>query len=296
MFPGQGAQAVGMGVDLVRAFPVAGETFEAADAALGYPLSSICFDGPAERLTATEVCQPAILTVSVAAFRAAAEHGLEADLVMGHSLGEYSALVAAGAIEFTEAVKLVAERGAAMAEAGAACPGAMAALIGLDDDAARALAERAGDVWPANFNCPGQVVASGTADGIDRLLALAEEEGVRATRLAVSGAFHTPLMAPAAERLAPALAAWHPAEPSPDFLSTTTLTVEGADRLRDVLLEQLTAPVRFGAAVELALGRGVDRFVELGPGRVLSGLVRRVRRGAATVAVGAPEDLAALGS
>jgi [acyl-carrier-protein] S-malonyltransferase len=294
LFPGQGAQAVGMGVDLVRAFPVAGETFEAADAALGYPLSRICFDGPAERLTATEVCQPAILTVSVAAFRVAREHGLEADLVMGHSLGEYSALVAAGAIEFTEAVRLVAERGAAMAEAGERSAGAMAALIGLDDAAARALAERAGDVWPANFNCPGQVVASGTAEGIDRLLALAGEEGVRATRLAVSGAFHTPLMAPAAERLEPALAAWDPAEPSPEFLSTTTCAIEGAGRLRAVLLEQLTAPVRFGAAVEVALDRGVERFVELGPGRVLSGLVRRVRRSATTVAVGAPDDLAAL--
>jgi [acyl-carrier-protein] S-malonyltransferase len=181
-----------------------------------------------------------------------------------------------------------------MAEAGDARPGAMAALIGLDDDAARALAERAGDVWPANFNCPGQVVASGTVDGIDRLLALAGEEGVRATRLAVSGAFHTPLMAPAAERLAPALAAWEPAEPSPGFLSTTTCAIEGAGRLRDVLLEQLTAPVRFGAAVEVALDRGVERFVELGPGRVLSGLVRRVRRSAATIAVGTPDDLAAL--
>jgi len=294
LFPGQGAQAVGMGVDLVRAFPVAGETFAAADAALGYPLSEICFDGPAERLTATEVCQPAILTMSVAAWRVAREHGLEADLVMGHSLGEYSALVAAGAIDFEEAVRLVAERGAAMQDAGRRRPGAMAALIGVDDAAAVALASRAGDVWAANFNCPGQVVVSGSVEGVDRLMEHAEQDGVRVTRLAVSGAFHTPLMAPAADRLAPALDAWAPTDPEPAFLSTTTCAVEPATRLREVLLEQLTSPVRFGDAVEAALDRGVDRFVELGPGRVLSGLVRRVRRGVETVSVSGPDDLAKL--
>ena len=294
LFPGQGAQAVGMGVDLVRAFPVAGETFAAADAALGYPLSEICFDGPAERLTATEVCQPAILTTSVAAWRVARDHGLGAELVLGHSLGEYSALVAAGAIGFEEAVRLVAERGAAMQDAGTRRPGAMAALIGVDDATAATLASRAGDVWPANFNCPGQVVVSGSVEGVERLLQHAEDDGVRVTRLAVSGAFHTPLMAPAAERLAPALQAWEPAEPHPAFLSTTTCAIEPAERLREVLLDQLTSPVRFGDAIEVALERGVDRFVELGPGRVLSGLVRRVRRGVETVSVSGPDDLTKL--
>jgi len=170
----------------------------------------------------------------------------------------------------------------------------MAALLGASDDDATALCAEAGEVWPANLNCPGQVVASGTLEGIERLLALADERGVRATRLAVGGAFHSPLMAPAAERLAPALDAWTPSEPEPRFLSTTTAIVEPTSRLREVLLEQLTSPVRFGASVEEALRLGAARFVELGPGRVLSGLVRRVRRDVPISQVGAPADLPAL--
>lgn len=294
LFPGQGAQEVGMGRELAEAYPAARRAYEEAADALGYDLGAVCFSGPAERLTRTDVCQPAILATSVAAWRVAAEHGLEADLVLGHSLGEYSALVAAGSLGYAEALTLVAERGAAMQEAGTRRPGTMAALLGLDDDAAGALCAEAGDVWPANLNCPGQVVASGTVEGIERLLDLVAERGGRATRLAVGGAFHSPLMAPAAERLEPALAAWAPAEPEPAFLSTTTVAREPAGRLREVLLAQLTLPVRFGATVEEALRLGVTRFVELGPGRVLSGLVRRVRRDAVTARVGAPGDLPAV--
>jgi [acyl-carrier-protein] S-malonyltransferase len=294
VFPGQGAQAVGMGRALAEAVPSAREAFEEANDALGYDLAGICFAGPEERLTDTDVCQPAILATSIAALRAAREAGLGGDLVLGHSLGEYSALVASGAMGYAEALRITAERGAAMHAAGRARPGTMAALLGVADADAEALCEEAGEVWPANYNCPGQIVASGSVEGIERLLALAAERGLRATRLQVGGAFHSPLMAPAADRLRPALDAWRPAAPSPPFLSTTTVAVEPPERMRRVLLDQLLAPVRFGAAVEAALAMGVTRFVELGPGRVLSGLVRRVRRDAEVAQVGAPDDLAAL--
>ena len=283
-----------MGLALAEAYPVARAAFDEANDALGYDIASICFTGPADALVPTDVCQPAILATSVAAWRVATEHGLVADIVMGHSLGEYSALVAAGAIDYAQALGLVAERGAAMHVAGQERPGTMAAMLGQSDRDAEALCAEAGEVWPANYNCPGQVVASGSVEGIERLLAMASERGVKAARLQVGGAFHSPLMAPATERLEPALAAWSPTEPSPSFLSTTTVAIEPAERLREVLLEQLVAPVRFGHAVEHALQMGVTRFVEFGPGRVLSGLVRRVRREAETVQIGTPDDIVAL--
>ncbi len=294
MFPGQGAQEVGMGQALADAFPAARAAFDEANEALGYDLAAICFNGPAEALVPTDVCQPAILAMSVAAWRVAAEHGLRGDVVLGHSLGEYSALVAAGAIDYRQALRIVAERGAAMHAAGLERPGTMAALLGQGDAEAEALCERAGDVWPANYNSPGQVVASGSVEGIERLLAITAEEGVKSVRLHVGGAFHSPLMAPASERLAPALEAWDPTEPQPAFLSTTTVDVEPAERLREVLLAQLTSPVRFAHAVQKALDMGVTQFVELGPGRVLSGLVKRVTRDAATLQVSGPDDLAAV--
>lgn len=295
MFPGQGAQAVGMGRALADAFPAARRTFEEADDVLGYALSAICFEGPAERLTETDVCQPALVATSTAAYRVAREEaGLAPGLVIGHSLGEYSALVAAGAMGFADALRIVAERGAAMREAGAATPGAMAAVIGLGDDEVRALAGEAGEAWPANYNCPGQVVVSGTVPAIDRLVGLAGERGVRTARLAVDGAFHSPLVASAAERLRPALDGWEPAPADPPFLSTTTVALEPPGRLREVLLDQVTSPVRFGDGVVAAVGMGAERFVEVGPGKVLSGLVRRVRRDLPVAQVGEPADLDAL--
>jgi [acyl-carrier-protein] S-malonyltransferase len=294
VFPGQGAQAVGMGRALAERFEVAWRAFEEADETLGYRLSSICFEGPVERLTATDVCQPALVATSVAAWRVAHEAGLRPGVVLGHSLGEYSALVAAGAMEYREALAIAAERGAAMRAVGREAPGGMAALMGLSDDEARSLAAEVGDAWPANFNCPGQVVVSGTAAAIDRLLLLAATRGQRAVRLQVDGAFHSPLMEPAARRLRPALAAWEPAAPEPPFLSTTSCALEPPERMREVLLAQLTAPVRFGDAVQAALDRGAERFVEVGPGRVLSGLVKRARREVAVSQVGVPDDVAAL--
>lgn len=294
MFPGQGAQVVGMGSALATAHPVARRTFDEADEVLGYPLSEICFGGPVERLTATDVCQPALVAVSVAAYRVAREHGFSAGLVIGHSLGEYSALVACGALGYADALRMVAERGSAMRVAAAASPGTMAALLGPSDDEARALADEAGEVWPANYNCPGQVVVSGSLAGIDRLVGLATERGIRVARLAVDGPFHSPLIASAAERLRPALEAWDPRPSDPAFLSTTTCRLEPPERVREVLLDQLTSPVRFGDGVLAAVEAGGDRFVEFGPGRVLSGLVRRVRRDLQVAQMGEPRDLVGL--
>ena len=294
MFPGQGAQVVGMGQDLAASYDVARQTFEEADDVLGYSLSEICFSGPAERLTETDICQPALVAASVAAFRVAREEGFSPGLVMGHSLGEYSALVAGGALDYPSALRIVAERGAAMREAGQASPGSMAALLGPSDDEARALAEEAGEVWPANYNCPGQVVVSGSIAGIERLVTLAAERGVRVARLAVDGPFHSPLIASAAERLRPALETWEPVAPDAPFLSTTTCRLEPPARMREVLLDQMTSPVRFGDAVLAAVAEGGETFVELGPSRVLSGLVRRVRRDLTTLQVGGPGDVTAL--
>lgn len=291
LFPGQGAQQVGMGRELAAAFPVAADAFAEADEALGYDMTKIIFEGPEDDLVRTDVCQPAILAMSVACLRVAAHHGLRGDLAMGHSLGEFSALVACGSIGFADAIRLVGERGAAMQAAGEARPGTMAAILGLSDGEAESLCAEAGEVWPANYNCPGQVVASGSIDGIGRLLVTAADRGIKATRLAVGGAFHSPLMEPASMRLAPALEAWDPRPPSPRFLSTTTARVEPADRMRPVLLDQLTSPVRFGRAVETAVAMGARTFVELGPGRVLSGLVRRIRRDAVLLQLSGPEGL-----
>ncbi len=295
MFPGQGAQAVGMGRALAESHEPARRAFEEADDVLGWSVSRLCFEGPIEELTATDVCQPALMTASIAAFRAATDAGLEPDMVMGHSLGEYSALVAGGAMTFAEGLAIVAERGAAMRAAGRDAPGGMAALLGVSDDDARALAAEAGEAWPANYNCPGQVVVSGSVEAIDRLMELASERGARASRLVVDGPFHSPLVAPAANRLRPALEAWEPRPPSPAFLSTTTCAVEPAERLREVLLDQLTSPVRFGDAVATAIDMGASSMVEVGPGRVLSGLVKRVLRDLPTRQVGEPADLTALG-
>lgn len=294
MFPGQGAQVVGMGEALSAAHAIARRTFEEADEVLGYALSEVCFSGPVERLTATDVCQPALVATSVAAFRVAREAGLEPGLVMGHSLGEYSALVAAGALGYADALRMVAERGSAMREAAAAAPGTMAALLGPDDDEARALAEEAGDVWPANYNCPGQIVASGLSKGVDRLLDLARARGIKARLLDVDGAFHSSVMAPAADKLRETLSGVKISTPSLPFLSATSAAFEKGERLRSLLAQQLTAPVRFTQTVRLALDAGADCFVEFGHRRVLVGLVRRIVPGVQAVHLGDPSDLPAL--
>ncbi len=300
LFPGQGAQKVGMGQALARDFASARLAFEEANDTLGYDLAKICFEGPEDELTSTRHCQPAVLTTSVAAYRVAAEHGVVGDLTMGHSLGEYSALVASGNLEFSEALRLVAERGSITRDVADQIPGRMAAILGASEEDVEALCEEAGDVWPANYNCPGQVVASGQHRGIDRLVDLARARGIKARLLDVDGAFHSSIMAPAAEKLRGALEHVKLKEtPSIPFLSATSAAFERGDQLRTLLAQQLTAPVRFTQTVKIALDHGVDKFVEFGPKRVLVGLVLRVRNDVETYHLGEPEhlpDLAPLGA
>jgi [acyl-carrier-protein] S-malonyltransferase len=295
LFPGQGAQQVGMGKGLYDEFTIARRTFEEANDVLGYDLARICFEGPREDLMATRTCQPAILTTSVAVYRVAQEQGLDGDLTMGHSLGEYSALVASGLIDFHEALRLVERRGDVTEAVAMANPGSMAAILGGTEEDVEELCRQAGDVWPANFNCPGQVVASGLHRGVDRLLDLAHTRGLKGRLLDVDGAFHSAVMAPAAEKLRAALDKVSlPDTQTKPFLSATTAAFEQGERLRALLAQQLTAPVRFTQTVRAALDHGVDQFVELGPRSVLVGLVRRIRSDVETYHVGEPGDLPGL--
>lgn len=283
-----------MGEALAQAYPVARRTFEEANDVLGFDLARLCFEGPHEELMLTANCQPAVLTQSVAAWRVAQEHGVEGHLTMGHSLGEYAALVACGSLSFEQALLLVQARGDATTDVVATTPGSMAALLGVSDEDVEALCIEAGEVWPANYNCPGQIVASGLRGGVDRLLDLAKARGVKARLLDVDGAFHSSVMAPAAEKLRETLASVKINTPSLPFLSATSGAFERGERVRQLLAQQLTAPVRFTQSVRLALDSGVDRFVEFGHRRVLVGLVRRIRPGVDAVHLGDPSDLPAL--
>jgi [acyl-carrier-protein] S-malonyltransferase len=295
MFPGQGSQQVGMGAGLYREYAVARATFEEANDVLGYDLARICFEGPHETLMRTDHCQPAVLTTSVAAWRVAREHGLEADMAMGHSLGEYAALVASETLGFETALRLVIERGLATEEVASRVPGQMAALLGATDEEAEAMCREAGDVWPANYNCPGQIVASGGRRGIDRLVEIARNHGFKTRVLDIEGAFHSSVMSPAADRLRETLANVRFSTPSMPFLSATTTAIEArTERVRTILAQQLTAPVKFTQSVRTALDLGVDQFVECGPRRVLVGLVRRIRTDVEVLHVGSPDDLPAI--
>jgi [acyl-carrier-protein] S-malonyltransferase len=291
-FPGQGSQDVGMGRAISEHFPEARAVYDEASEAVGFDVARLCFEGSMEELTRTELQQPALVATSIACLRAAETLGVKPDYVIGHSVGEYSALVASGALSTRNAAALVRERGEAMAEAAREKPGAMAAVLGLGDDVVEELCSAIEGVWPANYNCPGQIVVSGENAAVDRLIEEAAEHGARKTvKLRVSGAFHSPLVARAAEQLRPALArvAW--STPSPPFMSTVTAKLEDAQRLAALLVEQLTAPVRFTQAVGGLIRDGVDVFVEIGPGQVLSGLLRRCDRSLRTISVGDPESL-----
>jgi [acyl-carrier-protein] S-malonyltransferase len=291
-FPGQGSQGVGMGRAIVERFPQARAVFDEGSEAVGFDLARLCFHGPIEELTRTELQQPALVATSLACLRAVETLGFRPDYVIGHSVGEYSALAAAGALSDREAVGLVRRRGEATAQAAMERPGAMAAVLGLDDDVVEGLCDEIGSVWPANYNCPGQLVVSGETAAVDRLLEEAVGRGARRTvKLRVSGAFHSPLVARAADRLRPAVARISWRDPSPPFVSTVTAKVESAQRIGAILLEQLTAPVRFTQAVRALVEDGVGVFVEIGPGQVLAGLLRRCDRSLTTVSVGDPEDL-----
>ena len=284
IFPGQGSQSVGMGKDLFDNFVAAREVFEAADDALGFSLSEMCFAGDEADLQMTANTQPAILTASIAAYQAARSEGLpEPDLVAGHSLGEYSALVAAGVLDFADAVRTVRKRGTYMQEAVPVGVGAMAAILGLDAETVEAgCAEAAqGQVCsPANINSPSQVVIAGNSEAVDRACEILKENGAkRAIRLNVSAPFHCELMMPAQERLADDLAALGYGE----FIFPILHNVDAAvssDRsaVCDKLVRQVSSPVRWLQTVENLAENGVDKFVEIGPGKVLTGLVRQITK------------------
>jgi [acyl-carrier-protein] S-malonyltransferase len=286
-----------MGREIAARFPEARLVYDEAGEAAGFDVARVCFEGTLEELTATEVQQPALVVTSVACLRAVETLGLAPDYVLGHSVGEYSALAACGALSTRDAVMLVSERGRAMAEAARAHPGAMAAVLGLEDSVVEDLCSGIDNVWPANYNCPGQIVVSGENAAIDRLIEAANLAGARrAIKLRVSGAFHSPLVGRAAERLRPALEriAWM--DPTPPFMSTVTAKLESAQRLGSLLVDQLTGPVKFTQAVRALVRDGVDTFIEIGPGQVLSGIVRRCDRSVRIISVGTPEGLERLES
>lgn len=298
LFPGQGAQSVGMGQSLVQAFDVARATFAEADAILGFPLSELCFNGPKETLTETRNAQPAILVTSIAMLRAlrAARPEWPAPLcVAGHSLGEYSALVAAGALDFADAVRLTRARGELMAQAGERHPGSMAAILRLEDARVEALCAEAaaasGDVVQvANYNAPGQVVISGGAAGVAAASALARNAGAKVMPLAVSIAAHSALMADAAEAFAERVAATPFSAPTfPVIANLSAAPLSTPEEIRAELVAQLTGAVRWTASVLKMAELGVTRFVEIGPGSVLTGLVKRIVPGVETVSVGEME-------
>ena len=283
VFPGQGSQAPGMGKDLAEKFPVARQVFEEADDALGFAISRLCFEGPAEDLQLTENTQPAILTVSVAAFRAMQETGMAAPgFVAGHSLGEYSALVAAGALSLPDAVRTVRARGRYMQEAVPVGTGAMAAVIGGELDAIeRICAEARGHqvCSIANFNSPNQSVIAGNTEAVDRAVEMLSGVARKVVKLKVSAPFHCALMKPAQDRLAIDLATLSFKQPAiPVVTNVDAHATTAPDELRDALVRQVSAPVRWVESMQLLIAGGVDTFVEAGPGKVLSGLMRQISR------------------
>jgi len=291
-FPGQGSLEVGMGREIATAVPEAMDVFERASQAAGLDLMHLCFEGPEAELVQTEVQQPALVATSLAVLAAIKVRGIKPDFVIGHSVGEFAAIASAGAIRVEEAIALVRERGLAMAEAARSNPGSMAAILGLDDEVVERICRRILNVWPANYNCPGQIVVSGEDPAVEEACDAAEQEGARrAVKLRVSGAFHSPLVARAADRFRPALERVKFVEPTAPFMSTVTARIEDAKRMRPLLVEQLTAPVRFTQAAQELLREGVNTFVEVGPGNVLSGLVKRIDRSAKTISVSTPEGL-----
>jgi [acyl-carrier-protein] S-malonyltransferase len=287
-----------MGRDLAEAYPAAREAFQEADDALGFSLSRLCWEGPEEELTLTINAQPAILAHSVAVWRVlSAERPIEPTSAAGHSLGEFSAHVAAGTFDFTDAIRVVRRRGELMYESGTRRPGTMAAVLGLDDSTAASVCQEAsgeaGVVVPANYNAPGQLVISGDVEAVRRAEGLAREAGAkRVIPLNVSGAFHSPLMEVAMEGLGEALAGVPLSDPAFPVLSNVAAEpVSDAGSARQLLVLQLTSAVRWVDSVRRMRADGVDRFIEIGPGNVLTGLLRRIDREAAGSALGTAQEL-----
>jgi [acyl-carrier-protein] S-malonyltransferase len=294
-FPGQGSLEAGMGRELASAVPEAMEVFERSSEAAGLDLRRLCFEASEAELVETELQQPALVATSLAVLAAIRARGIKPDFVVGHSVGEFAALAASGALKLEEAVALVRERGLAMADAARKNPGSMAAILGLDDEVVERICRRISNVWPANYNCPGQIVVSGQNPAVDEACETAEQEGARrAVKLRISGAFHSPLVARAADRFRPALEKVTFSEPTSPFMSTVTARIETAKRMAPLLVDQLTAPVKFTQAAQSLIREGVQTWVEVGPGNVLAGLVKRIDRNARTISVSTPESLAKL--
>lgn len=296
VFPGQGAQAVGMGQDAYEQSAAAKAVFDRADAALGFELGKLTFEGPEESLRQTANTQPALLATSIALLEMYREaRGKQPDYVAGHSLGEYSALVAAGAVGFEDAVRLVRARGTFMEEAVPGGKGAMAAVLGAEREALQALCRELTDtvglVELANVNCPGQIVVSGSAEGVAAVVRQGKDAGAkRVIPLEVSGPFHSSLMQPAADRLAAELAAasFRDAE-VPVVANVNALPVTSADDLRRLLVQQVTSPVLWEDTIRYLIAQGVDTFVEIGSGTVLAGLIRKVDKSVQTITINSAE-------
>jgi [acyl-carrier-protein] S-malonyltransferase len=291
LFPGQGSQSVGMGKELADKHPIARQTFEEADEALGYKLSQLCFEGPEDQLRLTEITQPAILTVSVAAARVLAENGLKPDFVAGHSLGEYSAHVAAGTVSFVDAVRTVRNRGKYMQEAVPVGVGAMSAIIGMELEKVEAICAEAaqGEVCDlANINSPEQMVISGHTAAVERATNLAAQRGAKKAKiLPVSAPFHCSLMKPAQDRLATDLAALPFSDPAvPVVCNVDAAELNTGAASRDALVRQVTGAVKWEQCIRLLIAKNVQTFVEVGPGKVLWGLMRQIERSKTGLYVG----------
>jgi [acyl-carrier-protein] S-malonyltransferase len=297
VFPGQGSQKVGMGRDLFDNFAPAKAVFQEADKALGIPLSRICFEGPEEELRQTINAQPALVTMSLACYQATLSVVDKSKIVppaflAGHSLGEYTALALAGVLDYPNTIYLARERGRLMFEAGQKTPGAMAAILGLDEAAVTAVAQETGTAL-ANINCPGQLVISGSKDNIDKAIVLAKAKGAaRALPLQVSGAFHSPLMQPAADGLATVIAKLSFKEPSiPIIANTTAKPLTTASAIKEELMAQLCHSVQWQRSVEYMVANGVTTFIEIGAGNVLTGLIKRIDKNVKTLNIGTAGEL-----
>ncbi|MGK9265814.1 ACP S-malonyltransferase [Bacillus inaquosorum] len=297
LFPGQGSQFIGMGKELYEQVPAAKRLFDEADETLETKLSSLIFEGDAEELTLTYNAQPALLTTSIAVLEKFKESGITPDFTAGHSLGEYSALVASGALSFKDAVYTVRKRGEFMNEAVPAGEGAMAAILGMDAEALKQVTDKVTEeghlVQLANLNCPGQIVISGTAKGVELASEQAKKNGAkRAIPLEVSGPFHSELMKPAAEKLKEVLDSCEVKDADVPVISNVSADVmtDKAD-IKEKLIEQLYSPVRFEESINKLIAEGVTTFIEIGPGKVLSGLVKKVNRRLKTIAVSDPETI-----